>query len=95
MPPWGAVLQRLEEVPEARLLLFGRHAERLEEDALDVLPVNTNGARAEFDAAEHHVVGERVRRARAQRHHHTLARQAESGPHLVNGDLAAAVRDIY
>ena len=38
-------------------MLFGRHAQRLEDDALDVLPVNTAGARAQLGAFEHHVVG--------------------------------------
>ena len=38
----SSVLQRLQEVPEAQLLLFRRHAERLEDGGLpDVLPMNT------------------------------------------------------
>src|SRR5271167_4371413 len=39
-----AVLQRVEEKAEARLLLFRRHPERLEDLRLDVLAVNTDGA---------------------------------------------------
>src|ERR1022692_1195657 len=38
-----AVLQRLQEEAEARLLLLGRHAEGFEDLRLNVLAMNTNG----------------------------------------------------
>ena len=65
MPPCGGVpyCSASRKKPKRACCSSGRHAQRLEDDALDVLPVNTDGARAQLGAVEHHVVGERAHRA--------------------------------
>src|SRR6266446_4693898 len=52
----GSVLERFQEEAEARARFFFRHAERAENSALHILPVNTYRARSQLCPIQHHVV---------------------------------------
>ncbi len=62
MPPCGGVpySSASRKNPKRDLASSSRHAEGAEDLALHVLPVDTDGARAQFGAVEHDVVGERA-----------------------------------
>ena len=55
-----AILQRFQKEPEARARLFLRHPESAEYLALNVLAMNTDRARAQLGAIQHHVISQRT-----------------------------------
>ena len=55
-----AIRQRVEEESEAVAQLFFAKAERFEQSFLNILAVNSNAARAQFDAVQHQVVAFRA-----------------------------------
>src|SRR5579872_5900768 len=85
-----AILQRLQEKSKARAGLIFGHAESMEDLALNILAMNTNGTRSQLGAVEHHVIGERAhrRRIRLQLIHVMLVRRSKR---MVRGGPALAL----